>query len=47
MYKVKLKPVAGYDGVYDYEATQQAVKSTGSKGNSAIFVVKPDEVVYF
>lgn len=47
MYKVKLKPVAGYDGVYDYEATQQVVKSTGSKGNAAIFVVKPDEVVYF
>ncbi len=47
MYKVKLKPVAGYDNVYDYEAIQQTIKSTGSKGNSAIFVVKPDEVVYF
>jgi len=47
MYKVKLKPLAGYDNVYEYEANQQAIKSTGSKGNSAIFVVKPDEVVYF
>ena len=47
MYKVGLKKIDGYDDVYEYDATQQVVKSTGKDGLGAKFLVKYGEVVYF